>query len=612
MDRRLGATPRVRGGCHFELWAPHAKRVEVELVQTGRRLRMDAQDDGYFSLDAPDLEPGARYAYRLDDRRARPDPASRSQPGGVFRPSEYVDLDFPWSDARWKGHRRDALVIYELHVGTYTKEGTFEAIIPHLAGLASLGVTAIEIMPVAQFSGTRNWGYDGVFLGAPQNTYGGPRGLQRLVDAAHTHGLSVLLDVVYNHVGPEGNILPDFGRYFNTNHSTPWGSAINVDGPQSDHVRRFLTENALLWLEEYHMDGLRLDAVHAIVDYSAKTFMETLAETTHQKAAKRGSPFHLIAESSANDPRYVRPQGQHGWGLDATWNDDFSRSLYTFTTHDRTGYRGDYDRFACLAKSYENAFVFDGTYSRYRRRRHGRPPTGVESSRFVVCADNHDQTGNRARGERLASLVSFEMLKVSAAAVILSPFLPMLFMGEEYADPSPFLYFTDHRSAALRNAVTKGRKREFQEHGWSVEPFDHAVVSTFNRSKLRHEKKQKGGHHHMLAWYRRLLELRRTHPVLRRLDHRATRATASEREAFVAIVRQWSARRTLLVLHSGTKRRRVEFDVPRGTWTRVLDSNEEQWNGPGTVHPASLRSDGHARLELAPETAVLYEMGGSG
>ncbi len=613
MERRLGATPRKRGGAHFEVWAPLADKVEVELVApTSDTMRLTRRDDGYHVLDAPNVPPGARYFYHLDGGERRADPASRSQPDGLFGASELVDLArFPWNDSDWKGHRLEDLVLYELHVGTYTQEGTFEAIIPHLAGLAGLGVTAIELMPVAQFSGTRNWGYDGVYLFAPQNNYGGPRGLQRLVDAAHAQGLAVFLDVVYNHVGPEGNTLPEFGPYFNTKHETPWGKAINVDGRHSDDVRRFLLENALQWLDDYHMDGLRLDAVHAIIDQSSKTFMEELADTTHAHATVRGVPFHVIAETSANDPRYVRPRNEGGWGLDAMWNDDFTHALYTFTTHDATDYSGDYPDDASLAKAFGNAFVIDGNYSKYRGRRHGRPPLGIPGKRFVVCADNHDRVGNRVNGERLGSLASFDMLKVSAAAVILSPFVPLVFMGEEYAEPSPFLYFTDHSDAKLREEVSRGRKEEFKGHGWTTEPPDHAALETFQRSTLRHSVKTSGHHATMLAYYRRLLTLRRTHPALRRLDHREVVSEARSKEHIVTVLRGKDKRRTLLILHSGEKERKTDVAVPRGDWRLLLDSNAAQWNGSGKGHPTRLRSTGTSRLALAGATALLYETGGT-
>lgn len=613
MERRLGATPRKRGGAHFEVWAPLADTVEVELVAPKTNMmRLTRRGDGYHVLDAPNVRPGARYFYRLDGGERRPDPASRSQPDGLFGPSEVVDLaNFPWTDSDWKGRPLEDLVFYELHVGTYTPEGTFEAIIPHLRGLAELGITAIELMPVAQFSGNRNWGYDGVYLNAPQDNYGGPRGLQHLVDAAHKQGLSVFLDVVYNHLGPEGNILPDFGPYFSTKHTTPWGKAINVDGRHSDDVRRFLLENGLLWLHDYHMDGLRLDAVHAIIDQSSKPFMEELADTAHAEATVRGFPFHVIAESSANDPRYVRPSKDHGWGLDAMWNDDFSHALFTFTTHDPTDYSGDYPDDEALAKAFRNAFVFDGNYSKYRGRRHGRPPLGIPSKRFVVSGDNHDRVGNRVNGERLSQLVTFDMLKVSAAAVIMSPFVPMLFMGEEYADPSPFFYFTDHSDAKLRDAVTRGRKEEFKGHGWNGEPADHAAIQTFQRSTLRHDLKTRDKHAVMLTYYRRLLTLRRTHPVLRRLEHREVVADARSKERILTVLRGTGKRRTLLILHSGEEERKTDIAVPRGDWKLLLDSNAAEWNGSGKGHPTHLRSTGKPRFALAGETALLYETGGT-
>jgi maltooligosyltrehalose trehalohydrolase len=604
---RLGATPRS-GGCRFEVWAPYAKKVEVELEGTGKRIPMQPTERGYHVVEAPGVGAGSRYRYRLDGTKTRNDPAARFLPEGITGPTEVVDPGrFRWTDRGWKGQPLQDLVVYELHVGTYTAEGTFEALIPHLKELRELGITAIELMPVAQFPGKRNWGYDGVQLFAPQNSYGGPLGLQRLVDAAHKEGLSVLLDVVYNHLGPEGNFLPDFGPYFNDKRPTPWGSSVNVDGRDSDEVRRFFIENALQWLRDFHLDGLRLDAVHAIVDMSARTFMEDLSERIDAAATKRGVPFHLIAESSANDPRLVRRRADHGWGLHGMWNDDFSHALYAFTTHDPTKYGGDYAGSSSLAKAYRNAFVLDGGYSTYRRRRHGRPALGIPSRRFVVCADNHDQVGNRARGERLSQLVSPNMLKVSAAAVTLSPFVPMFFMGEEYAERAPFLYFTDHASAELRAAVTRGRKKEFEQHGWNVEPMDHADAKTFETSRLDHRLKLQPGHAEIRAFYKRLLELRRTHPVLRLLDHAGVESAAQESDRIVTVLRRARNRQAFLILHNGPKRATVKLSWPKGDWELLLDSSAKKWAGPGNGHPPTVQSNGRHALEVEGETALLYE-----
>ncbi|MBX6363410.1 MAG: malto-oligosyltrehalose trehalohydrolase, partial [Gemmatimonadetes bacterium] len=457
----LGAIPLGGGRCRFRVWAPAAGTVTLHLLGlVDRVLPMPAADRGYFEIEVDDAPPGTPYAYRLDDGGDLPDPASRWQPQGVHAPSAVADAAFPWTDGAYTPPRLADYVIYELHVGAFTPDGTFEAVIPHLERLRDLGVTAIELMPVAQFPGERNWGYDGVFPFAPQSSYGGPAGLRRLVDAAHGLGLAVVLDVVYNHVGPEGNYFGRFGPYFNPAYRTPWGGAINFDGPGSDEVRRYYIENALYWIADFHIDALRLDAVHAIVDLSARPFLAALGRAVHGLAARLGRPAYLIAESDLNDPRLVTPVEDGGYGLDAQWADDFHHALHALLTGERGGYYQDYGTVEDLARAFRTGFVYTGQYSRYRGRRHGARPVSIPAERFVVFAQNHDQIGNRALAERLSSLVPFEGLKLAAATVLLSPFLPLLFMGEEYGETAPFLYFVSHTDPALIEAVRRGRKAE--------------------------------------------------------------------------------------------------------------------------------------------------------
>ena len=498
----------------FRVWAPRTERVDV--LHRGRRLRMSAASGGWFEVAVGDAEPGDDYAFSLDGGPPRPDPRSPWQPAGIHGPSRLLDhAAFPWTDDTWRGGALRGAVLYELHVGTFTPEGTFEAVIPHLAELVELGVTAVEVMPVAEFSGDRGWGYDGVDLFAPHHAYGGPMGLKRLVDACHARGLAVVLDVVYNHLGPAGNYLSEFGPYFTDRYATPWGEAVNLDGPDSDPVRAFFLENATMWLCDYHVDGLRLDAVHAIVDTSAVHLLEELAERVDELEAVLGRTLVLIAESDANDPRIVRAREAGGYGIDGQWSDDFHHALHALLTGERRGYYADFGSFADLAAALTHVFVNDGRYSTFRRRRHGRPATGLPGWRFVAYLQNHDQIGNRAGGERMSLLVNERRLKIGAALVLTAPYVPLLFQGEEWGAHTPFLYFTDHREPDLGRAVSEGRRREFADFGWAPEDVpDPQAPETFTRSKLDWTECTRPPHAELLTWHRELLHLRRHTPAL--------------------------------------------------------------------------------------------------
>ncbi len=439
----LGARYRGNGQCNFQVWAPLVKNVEIHIstpTSSDLYISLEAKGTGYYEIMVEKISLGSLYWYRLDGKRELADPASHFQPQGVHGPSQVVDPDFAWDDTMWSGPPLQSYIIYEIHVGTFTREGTFGAVIPHLKSLVDLGVTAVELMPVAQFPGNRNWGYDGVFPFAVQDSYGGPLELKRLVKACHQHGLAVILDVVYNHLGPEGNYFAHFGPYFTERYRTPWGNAINFDGLDSDEVREFFIQNALYWITDFHFDALRLDAVHAIFDQTAVPFLQELGDAVHECGAKLNRRVHVIGESSLNDTRLVKPKAQGGYGLDAQWNDDFHHSLHTLLTSERAGYYQDFGELRDLAKTFKEGYVYSGQYSAYRRRRHGHSSRDIASYRFVVCAQNHDQVGNRLRGERLSQLVSFASLKLAAGVVLLSPFAPLLFMGEEYGDTAPFLY----------------------------------------------------------------------------------------------------------------------------------------------------------------------------
>jgi maltooligosyltrehalose trehalohydrolase len=510
----------------FRVWAPKATRMEVVVgTRPHPQQPMKLLGSGWWSSSVSDAGPGDEYTFRIDGGLPRPDPRSASQPNGVHGPSQLVDHGaFPWTDGGWRGIPLAGAVLYECHVGTFSAEGTFEGAIAHLPHLVDLGVDAIELLPVAEFPGRWGWGYDGVDLFAPHHHYGGPDGLKRLIDAAHAHGIGVVMDVVYNHLGPAGNYLPEFGPYFSARHQTNWGDAINFDGPGSDEVRRFVIDNALMWLGDYHCDGLRLDAVHAIVDESAVHILEALAGEVAALAAHVRRPLFLVAESDLNDPRFVRSPPTGGYGFDAAWADEWHHALHATLTGETSGYYEDFGPRPLLAKALRQAWVYDGIYSPHRQRTHGRPPTGLSGGQFVVCTQNHDQVGNRAAGERLAALVTPGRLRVAAAFLLTSPFVPMLFQGEEWAASTPFLYFTDHEDAALGRAVSEGRRREFAAFGWRPEDVpDPQDPTSWGRSRLDWGELDKEQHTQLLDWYRRLIALRRHLPAL--TDPRLDRVT---------------------------------------------------------------------------------------
>lgn len=498
----------------ISLWAPKARKVQLESGDRGADLVPGER--GWWHGDVPFLVPGADYSFRLDGRGPYPDPASPWQPRGVHAPSRWLDHgSFSWTDANWQPPPLSSGVIYELHIGTFTPEGTFDSAIGRLDHLRELGITHVELMPVAEFSGRRGWGYDGTALYAPYSVYGGPEGLKRFVDACHGRGLAVLLDVVYNHLGPSGNYLSFFGPYFTPLYSTPWGEGINFDGPESDEVRRFFIDNALMWLRDYHMDGLRLDAVHAIFDRSAVHFLEQLASAVQSLEGEVRRHLVLIAESDLNDPRILRPTPSGGYGIDAQWNEDFQHSLFALLTGDRSGYYSDFGSLSTLAEALATPYVYAGRYSACRRRRHGRSAPDLSARSFVACLQNHDQVGNRALGERTARLLNKGQLMIGAALVLTSPYVPLLFQGEEWGASSPFLYFSDHGEPDLAEGVRKGRLREFASFFREGEPFpDPQDEGTFLASKLDWSEVKKMPCSAILDWHRALISLRRSLPAL--------------------------------------------------------------------------------------------------
>jgi len=497
------------------VWAPKARLLELN--NNGRIMDMARAKDGWWGLDAPYIQHGVDYTFRVDGEGYFPDPRSAWQPAGIHGPSRWVDHDrFIWNDAGWQQPPLGSAIIYELHVGTFTTEGTFYSTINRLDHLVDLGVTHVELMPVAEFSGNRGWGYDGVDLYAPHHAYGGPDGLKRLVNACHQRRLAVLLDVVYNHLGPAGNYLNLFGPYFTERHSTPWGDAVNLDGPDSDEVRRFFIDNALMWMRDYHMDGLRIDAVHSIVDTSAIHFLEQLAAEVDNLETELGRHLVLIAESDLNDPRVIRSPEVGGYGIDAQWNEDFHHALHTVLVGEHNGYYQDFGDLSNIAKVLTKGFVYDGAYSVHRRRHHGRSAAGLPGHRFIGCLQNHDQVGNRALGERTSHLLSPGLLKIGAVLLLTSPFAPMLFQGEEWGASTPFLYFTDHKEPELEAAVIHGRQEEFAAFGWEPDRIpDPQNEETFLRSRLNWDDLHLGIHQNILDWHRSLIRLRQQTPALR-------------------------------------------------------------------------------------------------
>ncbi len=498
---------------HLRVWAPRASAVDV-VLDGGRRHRLHGTGYGFHEGDV-EMAAGTRYAYSLDGSPPLPDPRSRSQPEGVHGWSAHVEERVE-PCGRWHGRDLRSSVLYELHVGTFSPEGTFDGAIAKLDHLVGLGVDAIELMPVAEFPGERGWGYDGVDLFAAHHSYGGPDGLRRLVRACHERGLAIVLDVVYNHLGPDGNHLDQFGPYFTDRHHTPWGRAMNYDGADSGPVRELVIDNTAMWMRELGIDGVRLDAVHAIVDLSAVHVIEELTARVDELERELGRTLWVIAESDLNDPRVIRPRGEWGWGCDAQWSDDLHHALHAVLTGERAGYYGDFGRMADLAKALRDAYVYDGRPSDFRRRVHGRPAGDVPGYRFLAYAQDHDQVGNRAKGERLSQLVALDRQRIAAAVVLLSPFVPMLFMGEEWAAATPFLYFTDHRDERLGHAVSEGRRREFERFGWPASEFvDPQSPDAFARSRLDWSEPDREPHRAMLEWYRALIALRRAVPELR-------------------------------------------------------------------------------------------------
>jgi maltooligosyltrehalose trehalohydrolase len=613
---KIGAHYLGDGRCEFRVWSPKSEAVALEIVSPENPLLpMQQQEGGYWQITADNIQPGTLYFYQLNNAESRADPASNYQPSGVHAASQVIDHSFTWNDSSWAGIPLENMIMYELHVGTFTPDGTFEAIIPRLKDLRELGVNAIEIMPIAQFPGDRNaegnlayrnWGYDGVYPFAVQNSYGEPAALKRLVDACHQEGIAVILDVVYNHFGPEGNYTSCFAPYFTETYRTPWGSAMNFDDAHSHDVRNFFIQNALYWLREYHIDALRLDAVHAIYDLGAKHFLEELVENVNALSEEQGRKLYLIAESDLNDPRVVRPVESGGYGIDAQWSDDFHHALHTMLTGEQTGYYEDYGKCEHLAKAYSDTFVYDWKYSQHRQRFHGNSTCDRPPTQFVVCIQNHDQVGNRMLGERLSHLVSFEAQKLAAGNLLLSPYIPLLFMGEEYGEEAPFIYFVSHSDPDLIKAVREGRKREFAAFHAIGEPPDPESIDTYCQCKLNWEKRKEGKHKVLWTWYQNLIKLRITIPTLTKRDRNNIEVGFLEAEKIVWWRRWAESHQILCLMNFNQNDATFSPSIQENNWEKILDSTDKKWQGSGSSLPEKF-SQGQ-EVTLRSQSFALYQI----
>ncbi|WDF54031.1 malto-oligosyltrehalose trehalohydrolase [Mucilaginibacter sp. KACC 22063] len=604
--RTVGVNVNAGGGVDALIWAPKAKDVKLRICNGRIDIPMQQQDYGYWCLQTDKLKDGDLYRIVLDDEKFLPEPASLSQPEGVHGHSQVVDLNaFKWSDQSWHNPELEDYIIYELHAGTFSTEGNFDGIIAKLDYLKNLGINAIEIMPVAQFPGDRNWGYDGVFPYAVQNSYGGPKGLQQLVDSCHKKGIAVVLDVVYNHLGPEGNYFDAFGNYFTDKYNTPWGNAINFDDAWCDAVRQYYIENVLMWFRDFHIDALRMDAVHAIKDFSPKHILAEIRENVDALMKQTGRKYNLIIECDLNDTRYIDQNNNYAFGMDSQWVDEFHHALRITAGGDRTGYYEDFNGIKDLAKAYQDAYVYDGQYSAHRKKHFGIPATGHPGKQFIVFSQNHDQVGNRMLGERSSQLFTFEMQKLMAVAVFASPYIPMLFMGEEWGEPNPFLYFVSHTDPELAEAVRKGRKAEFAAFHAEGEAPDPMAEETFNQSKLQWDLLTDEPHAVMLAFYKKLIYLRKYMPALKFLHRNQMTVKVDEQKQILKISRWYQNDFLTTIMNFSDEVQETNMPVSERPWNKVLDSASPEWNGPADA-PMTLTSG--QKVQLQPQSAIIYAL----
>lgn len=603
----LISTPLVgaiykQGTTQFRVWAPQRKKLELVI---GKKIHpMERDEFGYWSTELSNASPGTKYKFRLDELSTFPDPASRFQPEGVHGESVVTETEFKWTDNDWEGLALGEMIIYELHVGTFTNEGTFDGVVSKLNYLKKLGINAIEIMPIAQFPGARNWGYDGVYPFAVQDSYGGPEGLKRLVNEAHKKGIAVILDVVYNHQGPEGNYLSEYGPYFTDKYKTGWGKAINFDDAYSDAVRAFYWQNALMWLDEFHIDGLRLDAVHAIWDNGASHFVEILKQKVNMLEQQCGRKKVLIAEFDLNNPRYIDSIENGGFGLDGQWIDEFHHALHSLVTGETNGYYEDFGKVSHFIKALKDSYVYTGQYSVHRKKMFGATPALNPYSQFVVFAQNHDQIGNRLLGERLTSQLSFEGLKLTAAAYLLTPHVPMLFMGEEYGERNPFQYFVSHTDSDLVNAVREGRKKEFSYFNWEGEVPDPQSEDTFDKCVLSWRMDKGTERATLLEFYKWLIAFRKERPAMLGRDRSCLTILPSSHPEIVLYDIHHAGDRIMVALNFSKEHNLFlqPFSFPL---RRIFDSSSMQWGGQAD-HPNTL-AEADEPIPMNPQSVSIFE-----
>jgi glycogen operon protein len=603
--KKLGVSFTENAG-EVLLWGPFAKSIEIDILSPKNvKIPLNRIDDGYWWLSSGFIKRGSLYRFIIDGMESRPDPASVSQPSGAHGSSHAIDLtEFKWEDKKWQNIPLSSMIIYELHTGAFTEQGTFEGIISKLDYLNELGVNAIEIMPVAQFPGLRNWGYDGVYPFACQNSYGGARGLQKLVNECHKKGIAVILDFVCNHLGPEGNYLSKFGPYFTEKYKTPWGSAINYDDEHSDGVRRYFIECALMWLRDFHIDALRIDAVHAIKDFSAFHILREICHNVEILNEKTGRERYVFAEFELNDVKYIDPFEKGGYGLDAVWSDDLHHAVHALITGEKSSYYSDFGKISHLIKAYRNAFVYDGCYSAFRKRRFGSKTIENPGDQFIVFSQNHDQVGNRMMGDRLSTLVSFEMLKVVAVSIMMAPYIPLLFMGEEYAETAPFLYFVSHTDPNLIKSVCEGRKNEFREFHLAGEGPEPHLYETFLKSVLKRDFDRTENQAKMLEFYKRIIKIRKNHPVAQANDRKNIHVKADEAKKIIIITRWREKNRLICILNFGNEPQEIKISRNIPKLNKILDSSDICWGGPGAISQNHISAD--ETIKINPESCVIY------
>lgn len=612
---KLGAFPADDGQWEFVVWSPEARTVDLRLIGANDRVvPMARGDQGYFRAKVEGVQSGQRYRYRLNGGDEYPDPAGRSMPDGIDGASEVVALDFPWTDHDWRGIALQDYIIYELHLGTFSPEGTYLGAIPLLDHLVELGITAVEIMPVNQFAGRHGWGYDGVFMFAPHNAYGAPQEFKQLVDACHRHGLAVILDVVYNHFGPLGNVMNQFAPYMTDKYKTPWGAGMNFDDMYSDQVREYFIENAIYWTHEFHLDALRLDATHFMYDFSAVTFMEDLIDWMGRYCRSTNRRVYLIAESDQNLAELTLPVAQGGLGMDAQWNDDFHHALFANVVRAESSYFEDFGTLAQMIKAYREGFVNTGNYVPSRKRKHGSSSALVSGDSFVIFFDNHDQIGNHMPADRLIKTLTFDQYKLMLGAVLLAPYIPMLWMGDEYAETAPFEFFVDFDDMALIEAVREGRKHAFGHLiRDGVDIPDPASETVFNASKLNLKLKRKGKHRVMFEFHKAMIALRRTIPALRIPDKDRCEVMGFEHTALIYL-RRWSEDahgEIFALLNLGANEAGAALPVPRGRWRKLIHSADQRWHESSTLRqPAPeqvIKGNGDVDMTLPPFSFALYQ-----